>query len=54
MNLTHKKPLVVAIAASLGLMSPMAWAGLIDLTKPDTAASLWIDQAKESNLTASR
>lgn len=51
MNLTHKKPLVVAIAASLGLMSPMAWAGLIDLTKPDTAVSLWIDQAKESNLT---
>jgi len=51
MNLTHKKPLVVAIAASLGLVSPMAWAGLIDLAKPDTAVSLWVDQAKESNLT---
>jgi len=51
MNLTHKKPLVVAIAASLGLMSPMAWASLVDLSKSDSAVNIWLDQAKESNLT---
>lgn len=47
MNLIYKKPLITAIAVSLGVVSPLVWGGVV-LTDSSTALSLWADEAKES------